>query len=131
MFTPFERENLEKICLSPEVDRVKSQKQEPQFHICHNSGLKAHKDGKSYSVETGKLEKHKLEQWELLATYQNLISSQIKNNCFDGAMKTFKKIKLFKLDCMNPNDVHECVGKKNLWIKNSSQGGNHLPPPRH
>ena len=67
-------------------------------------GLKVHKEGKSH--DGGKT---KAEQWELLAHYKDLIDCQIKNNCFDDAIKTFEKIKIFKLYSMDPKDVHECL----------------------
>ena len=47
--------------------------------------------------------------WELLNCYKDLISSQIQCNQFEDAMKTFKKMKLYKLDSMNPRDVQECI----------------------
>ena len=48
-----------------------------------------------------------LEQWELLAHYKNFIETQLRCYCFQDAMNTFKKIKYFKLDSMNPKDVED------------------------
>ena len=59
--------------------------------------LNAHKDG------NGK----PLQQWELLAHYKDYIETQLRCNCFQEAMNTFKKIKYFKLDSMNPKDVED------------------------
>ena len=50
-----------------------------------------------------------MEQWELLGNYRDLIESQVMSNCFHDAVKTFKKVKLFKLDSMNPKEVFDCM----------------------
>ena len=59
--------------------------------------LKRHKNG------NGK----PLQQWELLAHYKDFIETQLRCYCFQDAMNTFKKIKYFKLDSMNPKDVED------------------------
>ena len=48
-----------------------------------------------------------MEQWELLANYKDFIETQLRCYCFQDAMNTFKKIKYFKLDSMNPKDVED------------------------
>ena len=70
----------------------------------------------SKAYQAGKLKYKKIADqegdhlgWELLNCYKDLISSQIQCNQFEDAMKTFKKMKLYKLDSMNPRDVQECI----------------------
>ena len=70
----------------------------------------------SKAYQAGKLKYKKIADqegdhlgWELLNCYKDLISSQIQCNQFADAMKTFKKMKLYKLDSMNPRDVQECI----------------------
>merc|ERR1719323_2597795 len=46
-----------------------------------------------------------MELWELLAHYKDLIETQLRCDCFEEAMKTFKKIRSFNLDSMNHKDV--------------------------
>ena len=65
--------------------------------------LKRHKDG------NGK----PLQQWELLAHYKDFIETQLRCYYFQEAMNTFKKIKYFKLDSMNPKDVEDYMGSFN------------------
>ena len=50
-----------------------------------------------------------VKQIHLLLCYKELIDSQIRCKYFEGALKSFKKIKLFKLDSMNPDDVHQSM----------------------
>lgn len=50
--------------------------------------------------------------------YKDLISCQIKSNCVKDAMKTFKKIKYFKLDSMNAKDVENTLEPFNKGIYN-------------
>ena len=51
-----------------------------------------------------------VKQIHLLLCYKELIDSQIRCKYFEGALKSFKKIKLFKLDSMNPDDVEKSMG---------------------
>ena len=67
-------------------------------------GLKGFKEGRSHSQ--GGTDQ---QQWHFLAEYKDLIFSQICNHRFGDAMKTFRKIKYFKLDSMNIKDVFECI----------------------
>ena len=41
----------------------------------------------------------------MLQCYEKLIQSQLEMNCTEDVMKTFRAIKTFKLDSMNPQDV--------------------------
>ena len=50
--------------------------------------------------------------------YTDLISCQIKSNCVKDAMKTFKKIKYFKLDSMNTKDVENSIEPFNKGMHN-------------
>ena len=52
-----------------------------------------------------------VKQIDLLCCYKDLIDSQIRCKYFEGALKSFKKIKLFKLDSMNPDDVEKSMGQ--------------------
>ena len=56
-----------------------------------------------------------MQQWDFLDDYHAVISCQIFNNHFGDAMKTFKKIKYFKLDSTNPKDVWEKIRASNLF----------------
>ena len=56
-----------------------------------------------------------MQQWDFLHDYYALITCQIYNNRFGDAMKTFKKIKYFKLDSTNPKDVLEKIKASNLF----------------
>ena len=47
------------------------------------------------------------------AHYKDYIETQLRCNCFQEAMNTFKKIKYFKLDSMNPKDVEDYMGSFN------------------
>ena len=66
-------------------------------------------------------EKTPIKKLDLLQCYQSLIESQIRCNNFENALKTFRKIKLFKLDstdsdvedsmaefCANSSDMERC-----------------------
>lgn len=65
---------------------------------------------KSYnSGESLREDKTPFKQIDLLCCYKDLIDSQIRCGYFEGALKSFKKIKLFKLDSMNPHDVYESM----------------------
>lgn len=50
-------------------------------------------------------------EWNLLQCYEKLIQSQLEMNCTEDVMKTFRAIKTFKLDSMNPQDVADCYHK--------------------
>ena len=50
-------------------------------------------------------------QIELMCCFKDLIDSQIRCNYFEDALKTFKKIKLFKLDSMNPDDLGDSMNE--------------------
>jgi hypothetical protein len=70
----------------------------------------------SKAYQAGKLKYKKIADqegdhlgWELLNCYKDLISSQIQCNQFEDAMKTFKKMKLYNLNSMNPRDVQDCI----------------------
>ena len=92
----------------------------------------------SKAYQAGKLKYKKIADqegdhlgWELLNCYKDLISSQIQCNQFEDAMKTFKKMKLYKLDSMNPRDVQECIDsimddfeKSNKKYRNQSSFAN-------
>ena len=74
------------------------------------SGLQAFKEGRSHSQGGTNVQ-----QWDFLHDYYALITCQIYNNRFGDAMKTFKKIKYFKLDSTNATDVFEKVKASNLF----------------
>ena len=76
-------------------------------------GVTAHKEGRSHSQGGTKFQKV-----EFLMEYADLISCQIKSNCVKDAMKTFKKIKYFKLDSMNAKDVENALEPLNQGINN-------------
>ena len=92
----------------------------------------------SKAYQAGKLKYKKIADqegdhlgWELLNCYKDLISSQIQCNQFEDAMKTFKKMKLYKLDSMNPRDVQDCIDsimddfeKSNKKYRNQSSFAN-------
>ena len=63
-----------------------------------------------YKSITDPNEKTKRE-WYLLQCYEKLIQSQLEMNCTEDVMKTFRAIKTFKLDSMNPQDVADCYQK--------------------
>ena len=46
---------------------------------------------------------------KMLHLYSRLIFLQVETKCFEDAMKTFKEIKFFKLDSMNPADVTDSI----------------------
>ena len=46
---------------------------------------------------------------DVLHCYRSLIDSQIRCKHFNDALKSFKKIKLYKLDSMDPDDVDESM----------------------
>ena len=46
---------------------------------------------------------------KVLHVYSRLILVQVETNCLEDAMKTFKEVKFFKLDSMNPLDVAEDI----------------------
>ena len=52
-----------------------------------------------------------VDQIELMLCFKDLIDSQIRCKYFEDALKTFKKIKLFKLDSMNPDDLEESMAE--------------------
>ena len=54
-------------------------------------------------------QKTPVDQIELMLCFKDLIDSQIRCKYFEDALKTFKKIKLFKLDSMNPDDLEESM----------------------
>ena len=56
-----------------------------------------------------------MQQWDFLDDYHAIISCQIFNDHFGDALKTFKKIKYFKLDSTNATDVFEKVKASNLF----------------
>ena len=61
---------------------------------------------KSYnSGESVKEDKTPIKKLDLLHCYMSLIDSQIRCKLFEDALKSFKKVKLFKLDSLDPNDV--------------------------
>ena len=62
-------------------------------------------------------EKTPITKLNLLQCYQGLIESQIRCRNFEDALKTFKKIKLFKLDSDTDSDVEDSLA---LW----TLGGN-------
>ena len=73
----------------------------PKLHNCNHTNL-----GEPILRETVKTP---INQIELMCCFKDLIDSQIRCNYFEDALKTFKKIKLFKLDSMNPDDVDESM----------------------
>ena len=56
-----------------------------------------------------------MQQWDFLDDYHAIISCQIFNDHFGDALKTFKKIKYFKLDSTNTNDILEKIKASNLF----------------
>ena len=64
---------------------------------CYNSG------------ESVKEDKTPIQKLDLLYCYMYLIDCQILCKHFEDALKSFKKIKLFKLDSMNPDDLEESM----------------------
>ena len=73
----------------------------PELHNCNHAN-----SGEPILRETVKTP---INQTELMLCFKDLIDSQIRCNYFEDALKTFKKIKLFKLDSMNPDDVDESM----------------------
>jgi tetratricopeptide (TPR) repeat protein len=65
---------------------------------------------KSYnSGESVYEDKTPIKKDDLLHCYMSLIDSQIRCKHFEDALKSFKKIKLFKLDSIDPDDVDESM----------------------
>ena len=61
---------------------------------------------------------------DLLWCYKDLIDSQIRCKYFEGALKSFKKTKLFKLDSMNPDDVDQSMDQFAAYMSPSEQAKN-------
>ena len=64
--------------------------------------VKAYNSGGSVKVE-----KTPVIKLDVMYCYLSLIGCQIRCKSFEDALKTFKKVKLFKLDSMDPHDVDE------------------------
>ena len=65
---------------------------------------------KSYnSGESVKDDKTPIKKLDLLHCYISLIDSQIRCKHFEDALKSFKKVKLFKLDSLDTHDVNESM----------------------
>ena len=50
-----------------------------------------------------------VEQYQVMHCYKDLIEAQIKNKSFKEAQKTFKKIKMFNLNSMTPDNVFKAL----------------------
>ena len=63
------------------------------------------------SGESVKKDKTPIKKLDLLHCYMYLIDSQIRCKHFEDALKSFKKIKLFKLDSIDSDDVEESMAE--------------------
>jgi len=85
--------------------------------------IKRYKDASKYAKEVLKINVVRYNEKEiskpsLLFSYSNLIDVQVKEENIIGAKKTMKRLKLFSLNSMAPNDVlvsMEREGYKNLF----------------
>ena len=65
---------------------------------------------KSYnSGESVNEDKTPIKELDLLLCYMSLIDSQIRCKHFEDALKSFKKVQLFKLDSLDPHDVNDSM----------------------
>ena len=63
------------------------------------------------SGESVKKDKTPIKKLDLLHCYMYLIDSQIRCKHFEDALKSFKRIKLFKLDSIDSDDVEESMAE--------------------
>ena len=76
---------------------------------------------KSYnSGESVQEDRTPIKELDLLHCYMSLIDSQIRCKHFEDALKYFKKVKLFKLDSLDPHDVDKSMTQFEPFIEQYS-----------
>ena len=94
------------------------------FDIMRNASLqlKRNQDAlkyakKSLKIDTLRFNNKEIETYELLLSYHTLIQMHMTNGDFDSALKMIeKRLKLFNLNSMNPNDVKTSLQKEGYGL---------------
>ena len=124
------------------MDWLDSFKENTVTHIVYNfldclitasRGLKRFEESIVYEKERLKLiikccnsgesvneDKTPIKELDLLLCYMSLIDSQVRCKHFDDALKYFKKVKLFKLDSLDPHDVDKSMTQFEPFIEQYS-----------